>query len=250
MLGYGLAGIVRKFVVWPAAMIWPGDLVCCALYRVFHNDAKDDKQNCEKNMATSDRRMSRFHFFLLIFFLQFLWYWIPGYICPILSVLSLFCLIDPTNIVLSQVTGVNGLGLGSLELDWNAWVAFLQSPIVIPFWAQLNIFIGFVILVWIITPTAYYNNLWNSKAMPIVSNRVFTVEGYYYNVNAVLDSRLHLNETAYNLYGSNFFSCSTIFDNLFISGPLRITALFAFKYGIQFAAVTCTLVYTFLNDGN
>ncbi|CAF3646700.1 unnamed protein product [Rotaria sp. Silwood1] len=116
--------------------------------------------------------------------------------------------------------------------------------------AQLNIFIGFVILVWIITPTAYYNNLWNSKAMPIVSNRVFTVEGYYYNVNAVLDSRLHLNETAYNLYGSNFFSCSTIFDNLFISGPLRITALFAFKYGIQFAAVTCTLVYTFLNDGN
>jgi hypothetical protein len=43
--------------------------------------------------------------------------------------------------------------------------------------------------------------------MPIVSNQVFTVEGYLYNVSAVLDSNLRLNETAYNLYGTDFSSC-------------------------------------------
>ncbi|CAF5154695.1 unnamed protein product [Rotaria magnacalcarata] len=148
----------------------------------------------------------------MIFFFQFLWYWIPGYICPVLSLFSLLCYIDSTNIVLSQVTGANGLGLGSFELDWNAWISFLDSPIVVPFWAQLNILLGFVVLVWIITPAAYYTNLWNSKAMPIVSNQVFTIEGYLYNVSAVLDSNLRLNETAYNIYGTDFLLCSTACD--------------------------------------
>ena len=48
---------------------------------------------------------------------------------------------------------------------------------------------------------AYYTNLWGSKAMPIVSNRVFTPDGYFYNVSAVLTPQLRLNETAYKNYG-------------------------------------------------
>ena len=118
-----MAGIMRKFVIQPAAMIWPGNLPTCALFRILHKDNDED-----------ERCMSRSRFFYMIFFFQFVWYWFPGYICPVLSVLSLLCYIDPTNIVLSQVTGANGLGLGSLQLDWNAWVSFLDSPIVVPFW--------------------------------------------------------------------------------------------------------------------
>jgi hypothetical protein len=70
--------------------------------------------------------------------------------------------------------------------------------------AQVNILIGFVALAWVITPVTYYNNLWNSKALPIVSNRVFTSDGYVYNVSAILDSHLRLNETAYEEYGLLF----------------------------------------------
>ncbi len=65
----------------------------------------------------------------------------------------------------------------------------------------MNILVGFIFIVWIINPLAYYLNLWNTQTMPIMSNRVFTVEGYYYNVSAVLDSNLQLNETAYKIYG-------------------------------------------------
>ncbi|CAF3868635.1 unnamed protein product [Rotaria sp. Silwood1] len=231
-LGYGMAGVMRRYVVWPVAMIWPSNLINCAMFRAFNNEDNDEVEMNSNEVITVSRKMSRSRFFYLMLFFQILWYWIPGYICPILSAFSLICYINSNNVVLSQLTSVNGLGLGSFQLDWNAWVSFLDSPIVVPFWAQLNILVGFVVLVWIITPTVYYLNLWNSKAMPIVSNRLFTVEGYYYNISAVLDSNLRLNETAYNLHG-----------------PLRITAIFAFNYGVGFAAVTCILVHTILNDG-
>jgi hypothetical protein len=49
-------------------------------------------------------------------------------------------MLKPENVVLSQLTGINGLGIGSIELDWNAWVAFLGSPIIVPFWL-VNIFL-------------------------------------------------------------------------------------------------------------
>lgn len=133
-LGYGMAGMMRKFVVRPAAMIWPSNLPTCALFRVLHNEENEEPQDNEINARTMRPRMSRSRFFYMIFFFQFLWYWIPGYICPVLSLFSLLCSIDPTNTVLSQVTGVNGLGLGSFEFDWNALVSFLDSPIVVPFW--------------------------------------------------------------------------------------------------------------------
>ncbi len=67
----------------------------------------------------------------------------------------------------------------------------------------MNIFIGFALLAWIITPATYYTNLWNAKQLPIVSNKVFTSDGYIYNITAVLNSNLRLNETAYEQYGRN-----------------------------------------------
>ncbi len=65
----------------------------------------------------------------------------------------------------------------------------------------MNILIGFVVLAWIITPAAYYSNLWDAKVMPIVSLTIFSTDGYIYNISAVLDSNLRLNETAYQEYG-------------------------------------------------
>ncbi len=61
----------------------------------------------------------------------------------------------------------------------------------------MNVFIGFIIIVWIFTPIGYYSDWWDAKALPIASYRVFTKEGYLYNVSRILDSQLQLNETAY-----------------------------------------------------
>ncbi|CAF3366692.1 unnamed protein product [Rotaria socialis] len=230
ILGYGIAGIVRKFLVWPAAMVWPANLVNCTLFRTLHDDRDSDSK--EEANKESHWKMSRLRFFFVASFCQFLWYWFPGYIFPVLSLFSWLCMIKPDNVILSQLTGINGLGIGSIELDWNAWVSFLGSPIIVPFWAQINILVGFVAFAWTIVPTAYYTNLWGSKAMPIVSNRVFTVDGYFYNVSAVLNSNLLLNETAYRNYGEP-----------------RLSTIFALSYAVSFAAISSVIVHTILYNG-
>ncbi|CAF3650061.1 unnamed protein product [Rotaria socialis] len=73
---------------------------------------------------------------------------------------------SPKNVVLSQVTGACGLGFGAIEFDWKAWVAYLDTPILVPFWAHIQIFVGLVIVIWIATPLIYYLNVWDSKKIP------------------------------------------------------------------------------------
>jgi len=127
LLALSIAGILNRYLVWPAAMIWPKTLMSCCLIRTLHH---------ETDIAKNQGRwtMSRTTFFWLIVFFQFLWYWFPGYIFPLLSSFSFICMIAPNNIIFSQVTGANGLGLGAIQIDWNAWVAYLDSPILVPFW--------------------------------------------------------------------------------------------------------------------
>ncbi|CAF0826649.1 unnamed protein product [Rotaria sordida] len=68
--------------------------------------------------------------------------------------------------------------------------------------------------------------------MPIVSNRVFTADGYFYNVSAVLNSQMRLNETAYKNYGE-----------------LRMSTILALSYAISFAAISAVIVHTILYHG-
>jgi len=53
MVGFAFAGICRRFLVWPSAMIWPQNLVLCTLLNTFH--AEDDDGQ--------DGSMTRFRFF-------------------------------------------------------------------------------------------------------------------------------------------------------------------------------------------
>ncbi len=76
------------------------------------------------------------------------------------------------------------------------------------FRAHVNMFIGFIAVIWIATPIFYYSNIWDAKKMPIISNRVFDTDGYFYDINAVLDENLRLNETAYHAYSKNSHSIS------------------------------------------
>ena len=127
LLAISIAGILKRYLVWPAAMIWPTILMSCSLIRALVND--DDFDDGKARW-----KMSRSKFFILVAIFHSLWQLIPSYIFPLLSFFSFVCMIAPHNIIFSQVTGANGLGLGAIELNWNAWVAYLGSPIVVPFW--------------------------------------------------------------------------------------------------------------------
>ncbi|KFH66296.1 hypothetical protein MVEG_08395 [Podila verticillata NRRL 6337] len=153
--GFALAGALRKFLVRPAHMIWPATLVYSSLFRSLHHITEDPKDA---------NRMPRMKYFLLVTLGSFCWYFLPGYMFPTIGMISWICWIKPDNVVLAQITGSNGLGFGTIALDWSA-VSFI-GPLATPWFAQVNILIGLVLVVYVMVPWAYYSNLWNFQELP------------------------------------------------------------------------------------
>ena len=65
--GFAFAGMCRRFVVWPASMIWPGNLVVATNLNTFH--AEDDGFT---------GGMTRFKFLMIAGGSAFAWYFLPG----------------------------------------------------------------------------------------------------------------------------------------------------------------------------
>ncbi|KAF9438268.1 hypothetical protein BGZ76_008909 [Entomortierella beljakovae] len=221
MTGFAMAGALRKFLVRPAHMIWPATLVYSSLFRSLHHVQEREEDS---------GRMSRMKYYFVISFGSFIYYFFPNYIFPTIGVLSWICWIAPNNVVLAQLTGSNGLGIGTIALDWGASTLYVQG-LVTPWFAQVNILVGFIIVVYIMVPWAYYTDVWQSKTYPILSADLFRQNGSYYDINAVLDDGI-LNGDKYIAYG-----------------PLRMDSFFALTYGVGFAGLTATIVHVILYNG-
>ncbi|KAG0286287.1 hypothetical protein BGZ98_005151, partial [Dissophora globulifera] len=155
--GFALAGAIRRFLVRPAHMVWPATLVTATLFRSLHASSTTEED---------DGRTSRMKYYLLIALGSLIYYWFPGFIFLSIGTISWMCWIKPDNVVLSQLTGSSGLGIGTIAFDWAALSAYV-NPLITPWFAQLNILIGFILVVYIAVPIAYYTDLWGSKNFPI-----------------------------------------------------------------------------------
>ncbi|KAF9177149.1 hypothetical protein BGZ50_009080 [Haplosporangium sp. Z 11] len=217
MLGYGMAGVLRRYLVYPAAMIWPANLVQVALFNTLHKD-----EDLEPG------QWSRFKFFLVAAIGMFLYSWIPGFLFPVLATVSWICWIKPNNLVLSQIAGPRGLGVGVITLSWNDVISYLTSPLIVPWWAQVNIGMGFFLIAWVIVPIAYYTNLWDAKRFPILNSDLFKTDGTPYDTQMIMTDNV-LDEEKYLKYG-----------------PLRISTFFALTYGIGFAGLSSMVTHTWL----
>ncbi|OCB84030.1 OPT oligopeptide transporter [Sanghuangporus baumii] len=218
LIGYAFAGLVRQFLVWPSAMLWPGALVNCALFSTLH-----------KNFGRVEtKHISRERFFLIAMACSFVWYWFPGYLFTALSIFNWVCWIAPNNIVVNQLFGYQtGLGMGFLTFDWSM-VAYFASPLVVPWWAQVNIFIAFVIMFWFITPILYYKNVFFAKFLPMTASVTFDNTGLSYDATLIIQDGT-FSEEAYQAYSPSFL-------------PITL----AIAYGIAFASTTGVFVHTFL----
>lgn len=67
LTGFGIAGLARRFLVWPASMVWPQNLVACTLLNTLH--AEEDSQS---------GGISRFKFFTIAAVVAFFYYFLPG----------------------------------------------------------------------------------------------------------------------------------------------------------------------------
>ncbi|MCL7033021.1 hypothetical protein MKW94_007046, partial [Papaver nudicaule] len=228
VLGFGWAGIFRRYLVEPAAMWWPQNLVQVSLFRSLH-----EKEN--RSISNSGRRkgLTRNQFFLIALVCSFAYYVFPGYLFPMLTSLSWICWIFPNSILAHQIgSGLHGLGVGAIGLDWSSISSYLGSPLASPWFATANIAVGFALVMYVINPITYWFNVYQAKTFPIFSDGLFTSTGQKYNISAIVDSNFHLDVNAYERIG-----------------PLRISTFFAMAYGICFACLTSTIVHVLLFHG-
>lgn len=222
LTGFGLAGLCRRFLVWPASMVWPQNLVVCTLLNTLH--AEDDEGN---------GGLSRFRYFIYVTTGAFFWWFFPGYLFQALSTFSFVCWIVPNNVPVNQLFGVEtGLGMSVLTFDWNQ-ISWINSPLMVPWWAQVHVIFGFVAFYWILTPILYYTNTWELSHFPISGNEPFDRFGDPYNVSFILQTDDRFNATAYAEYS-----------------PLYLPATYAMTYLLGFALMTCVLVHTVLYHGH
>ncbi|KAF9111126.1 hypothetical protein BGX27_005361 [Mortierella sp. AM989] len=220
VIGFSMAGVLRRFLVRPAHMVFPQTLVTATLFRSLHSTHGQDDPN----------RMSRTYYFMWVTLGSFIWYWFPGLIFPTVGMISWICWLAPNNISLAQMTGSSGMGIGTITLDWSA-ASYYVGPLVTPYFAQFNILIGFILVAYVMVPWAYYTNLWNSKNYPILSAHLFQENGSYYNINRVMTDHV-LDEAKYLAYG-----------------PVRMDSFFALTYGVGFAGLTATVIHVILYHG-
>jgi OPT family small oligopeptide transporter len=221
LIGFSIGGIARRFLVQPPSMIWPANLVTCALFNTLH---------AQTYAGIGNRGgMSREKFFFLAFLGSTCWYFVPGYIFQALSYFSWVCWIAPNNIVVNEMFGVmHGMGMSLITFDW-AQIAYIGSPLATPWWAEANVVAGFVFFFWFLTPVLHYTNTWNGKYFPISSRGSYDNTGKAYNVTKILTDHATFDQEQYSAYS-----------------PLYISTTFAVSYGLSFASITATLTHAFL----
>ncbi|KAJ4767523.1 oligopeptide transporter [Rhynchospora pubera] len=223
LMGYGWAGLFRRFLVDSPYMWWPSNLVQVSLFRALHEDEKRPKGG-----------MTRLQFFLIVFVSSFAYYIVPNYLFPSISAISFICLIFKNSVTAQQIgSGVYGLGIGSFGLDWSTVAGFLGSPLATPGFAIINIMAGFFLIVYIILPIAYWTNAYDAKKFPIISSHVFMGNGSAYDVRKVLDERSFVfNQKGYDAVGQ-----------------INLSVFFVLTYGLSFATLAATLSHVALFHG-
>lgn len=185
--------------------------------------------------------MSRSKFFVIALTCSFLWYFVPGYLFQTLQSISWLCWVFPHSVTAQQIgSGLNGLGVGAFTLDWSVVASFLFSPLISPFFAIANIFIGYFAIMYIVIPISYWGlNVYHAKTFPIFSSDLFTASGQEYNISKIVDSKFELDVGEYRKQGrinlSTFFSLTYGFGFATIASTMTHVALFYGRYSFFYS---------------
>ncbi|CAK9177155.1 unnamed protein product [Ilex paraguariensis] len=210
LLGYGWAGIFRKFLVDSPYMWWPSNMVQVSLFRALHEDENRPKGG-----------LTRLQFFLVVLISSFSYYIVPNFLFQSVTALSFVCWIWKDSVTAHQI----GYGLAGL--------AFLGSPLATPGFAIMNVLASFIIVLYIMIPIAYWSNLYGAKRFPIYSTDVFDADGGSYNVSIIL------NETTFQFIQQGYDDYSKV----------NLSIAFVFAYGVSFATLAATISHVALFHG-
>ncbi|OAA72327.1 small oligopeptide transporter, OPT family [Cordyceps fumosorosea ARSEF 2679] len=225
-MGFGIAGISRRFLIYPSSMVWPATLVTCAVMYALHNHQPADPA------TTNGWKIGRYAFFLIVSMSTFVWEWVPQVFAQFLQFFNFACWIAPNNVIVNQVLGAqSGLGLIPISFDWSIVSAFLGSPLQAPAFSLVNVALGLALLT-----IAASGLSWGGpefyRYLPISANTNYDHFAKKYNTSRILTPQFTMNETAYREYS-----------------PILISPTFTLSYGMSFAALISTLVHVALFYG-
>lgn len=218
-MGFGFAGIIRKFAVYPVRAMWPTILPTLALNRALLMP--------EKKSNINGWTLSRYKFFFIFFLASFFHFWFPNYLFEALSYFNWLSWIAPENFTLNLVTGfISGLGMNPLPtFDWN--IINWNLALTIPFYSQINQYIG-TLLGFFIIIAMYYTNFHWTAYLPINTSTLYNNKGFRYEVEDVVNERSLFVKEKYEEIGPPFYSAA----NLLVYGAFISLYPFAFIYEV------------------
>lgn len=225
-IGYSLAGICRRFLVYPSYCVWPQALVTIALNSASYTEGNSPALGPFGKIW----RMSRFKFFFYAFTLMFVYFWFPNYIFQALGIFSWMTWIAPNNADLTRITGSNnGLGINPVPtFDWNV-LTYNLDPLMVPLFSTINLFIG-ILLTSVIIISVYYTNTYYTAYLPINSNHPFNHFGKRYNVIAILDDRGIIDIEKYQAYSPPYLSAANVVNYMFFFSIYIAALTYGFLY--------------------
>lgn len=215
-LGYGIAGLLRRTLVYPTKMLFPNNLPMVSLIEALHGE----KIKVRKKLRV-------FYIgFLVLFFYEI----IPEFIMPVLVGISVFCLAKRDSILFTNIfggsNGNEGLGIMGLSFDWQ--YISNPSPLWYPLQTLFNSFVGYILCIGVFVGV-YYGNIWHAQDSPFLSQLLFTNESngtnfYQYNQTAILGPNEEVDPILLAQEGLPYFAVT--FALYILATNLSITATF------------------------
>jgi len=190
-VGYGMAGVLRRYLVYPAEMVWWGNLVQVVFYNAMHHTG-------EYSSRKMVRGWSYMKFFWIVCGGMFIWEFLPQWLAPILMYFDWICWINPFNFNVWAIASSMSSGGGLLSLSFD-WTSIGGSALYYPLASQLSSLSGQVLNYWIILPIMWMTNTLGIKTIgrPLTS-RLFFENGTAFDIKTVLLDDFSVNNTAYD----------------------------------------------------
>ncbi|KAK9481136.1 OPT oligopeptide transporter protein-domain-containing protein [Lipomyces japonicus] len=198
--GLGLAGVLRRWAIYPVKAVWPTILPILQLNRTLLVP--------EKKKNINGWTISKYKFFNLVLAGSFIYFFIPDYLFTALSTFNWPTWIAPTNKKLAYVMGSRiGMGFNPITtFDWS--VINFSTPLILPFYTHANRYVGSVIASIVILIMVFTNYKYTAYIPPNTAD-VYDRYGKSYNVTRILkNGRLDID--LYKQYSPPYISAGNL----------------------------------------
>lgn len=236
-IGFGLAGLCRRFLVKPKAMMWPSTFGSIALYVSLH----------KPDLPIGRWRMPRFTFFWIVLTVIFAYTWIPQFFAQFLQAVSILCFFS-SNYANWLGSAQRGLGVLAFTFDWYyMFGSMLGNVLTIPFVYMANNIAGYILFDWILVPIFAHINPFGHPELTIPGDVNFDGTRFDNQVTSKLFNKTGNQIDAVSLYDSTTFDLDVgKFDD---NKPIFITDMFALNYFSSFLVLTAMFSHIALWHG-